>query len=530
MFDLLIKGGIIADGSGDKAYKADLAVLNGKIAEIAPQINSPARRVVDAKGKLVTPGFIDIHRHADVNLFMPSFGEAELRQGLTTIVNGNCGLSCVPCPGKYREEILSFLRPVIGETPRDKQFETFGEYMQMVDKTPLPLNVGMCVGNGTVRAATRGYAKGKLTDSELITAKAHLRDALEGGALGVTLGIVYAPEYNYDADDFVQVLQPMREYSVPLVTHIRGEGDLFHKSLYEVIDIAKRLSVPLHISHFKCIGKRNWRHGAIHALEILNEARAEGLQVDCDVYPYTAGSTQLIQILPPEYLEGGTAQIVKRLQSPACREELRRIFSAPSDSFENLVNSIGWENIRCTSMFCAENQQYLGKSVAEIAAIRSEDPCDTACALLASEECNISMVDFITSEDDVRRILASPLSSVISDSVYPTGGVPHPRLYGAFPKVLIDYVREKQLLPLETAIHKMTAKPAAVYKLANKGLLKVGYDADINVFALSNLCAPASYENPKQFASGFDYIFVKGTLALERDCLTHAPIGELLRR
>ncbi|MEG1953006.1 MAG: D-aminoacylase [Hydrogenoanaerobacterium sp.] len=530
MFDLLIKNGTVADGSGVPVFKADVAVTGREITAIAPRLDYNAKKVIDARGKLVTPGFIDIHRHADVKLFTKSFGEAELRQGLTTIVNGNCGLSCVPCPQEHRAEILSFLRPVIGEAPLDADFESFTDYMDSVKHTPLPLNVGMCVGNGTVRAATRGYATGKLSVAELVTAQGHLREALEGGALGVTLGIVYAPEYNYSADDFVEVLQPMREYDVPLVTHIRGEGDLFHRSLYEVIGIAKRLGVRLHISHFKCIGKRNWGHGVTRALQILDEARASGLEVDCDVYPYTAGSTQLIQILPPSYLEGGVPEIIKRLSSHACRDELREIFSRPSDDFENLVNSIGWENIRCTSMFCPESLQYLGKSVAEIAQLRGEDPCDTACNLLVGEECNISMVDFITAEEDVRRVLCSPLSSVISDAVYPAGGVPHPRLYAAFPKVLTDYVRKEHILPLETAINKMTAKPAGVYRLPKKGLLKVGFDADINIFALENLSAPASYEDPMQFCGGFDYIFVNGRLAVEHDKLTQVFAGGLLKR
>ncbi|MEM1484591.1 D-aminoacylase [Oscillospiraceae bacterium PP1C4] len=530
MLDFLIQNGTIVDGSGTPAYRGDVAISDGKIAQIAPHIDAPAAQVIDAADRLVTPGFIDIHRHADVNLFTTGFGEPELRQGLTTIVNGNCGLSVVPCPAKYRDEILRFLQPVIGEAEPLKHFETFAEYMDLAEQTPLPLSVGMAIGNGTVRAATKGYAPGKLTRSELQTAQNYLRISLEAGALGVTLGIVYAPENCYDAADFVEVLQPMKEFDVPLVTHIRGEGDLFHESLEEVIGIARRLDVPLHISHFKCIGKRNWGHGVTKALEILDRARDSGMHIDCDVYPYTAGSTQLIQVLPPQYLEGGVPEMVARLRDPVKRRELTQILSEPSAYFENLVSSIGWENILCSTLTLPENQQYIGKSITEIAKMQGKDPYECAYDLLVDEECKISMVDFITSEQDIQTILRYPYSSVISDSVYPTGGVPHPRLYATFPKVLIEYVRESSVLTLEQAIHKMSARPAGVYHLKNKGKLREGFDADVNVFALENLVSTATYAEPRQFPTGFDYVLVNGQLAVDHDRLTHEPCGRLLRR
>lgn len=529
MFDFLIRGGTVVDGTGKAGYRADVAVKDGKIAKIAPEITEPAGQVIDANGRYVTPGFIDIHRHADVNLFLPTFGEAELRQGLTTIVNGNCGLSVVPCPKKYRTEIYRFLQPVIGEVNAPHEFSTMEEYLALAEQMPLPLNVGMDIGDGTVRAAVKGYEPGDLTTEEWNAAREYLRSSLAAGALGVTLGIVYAPENCYDADGFVKVLQPIKEFGVPLVTHIRGEGDLFHESLREVIDIARRLDVPLHISHLKCIGKRNWGHGVKKALDILRQARESGMDVSYDVYPYTAGSTQLIQILPPEYLEGGVEEMVKRLTDPKKRAELTTILKEPQDYFENLVSSIGWENIRMSTLTLPKNQQYVGKSVAEIASMQGKDPYDCAYDMLAEEQCKISMVDFITSEEDICTILRDPYSSVISDSVYPTGGVPHPRLYGTFPRVLEKYVREEKVLTLEQAIHKMTALPASVYHL-KKGRLQEGADADINVFALENVHTAATYEDPKQFAVGFDYVLVNGQIAVDHDKMTHQSAGRLLRR
>lgn len=529
MFDFVIRGGTVVDGSGKAGYRADLAVKDGKIAKIAPQITEPAGQVIDAGGCYVTPGFIDIHRHADVNLFLPSFGEAELRQGLTTIVNGNCGLSVVPCPEAHRAEIYRFLQPVIGEVKAPKAFSTMEEYLALAEQVVLPLNVGMDIGNGTVRAAVKGYEPGRLNAKELAAAHEFLRSSLAAGALGVTLGIVYSPENCYDADGFVEVLQPMKEFGVPLVTHIRGEGDLFHESLREVIDIARRLDVPLHVSHLKCIGKRNWGHGVTKALQILREARDSGMDISYDVYPYTAGSTQLIQILPPDYLEGGVEEMVKRLTDPEKRRELTAILKEPQDYFENLLSSIGWENIRMSTLTLPKNQKYVGKSVTEIAKIQGKDPYDCAYDMLAEEQCKISMVDFITSEEDICTILRDPYSSVISDSVYPTGGVPHPRLYGTFPRVLEKYVREEKVLTLEQAVHKMTALPASVYHL-KKGLLAEGADADINVFKLENVHTAATYADPKRFATGFDYVLVNGQIAVDHDVMTHKPAGRMLRR
>ncbi|MFW5645864.1 MAG: N-acyl-D-amino-acid deacylase family protein [Acetivibrio ethanolgignens] len=535
LYDFILENGRIVDGTGGKPYFGDICVSNGKIAAVFPADSldansalSKASQVYDVHGAYITPGFIDIHRHADVNLFTKDFGKPELHQGLTTIINGNCGLSVVPCPPQYRNDIYTMLQPVIGEVPADKEFSDFEEYMGLVKKQPLPLNVGMDIGNGTVRAAVRGYRPGKLTREEVKEAQDYIRSSLKAGALAVTLGIVYSPENCYDKDDFVEVLKPMTEFDVPLVTHIRGEGDLFLESLEEVIYIAKKLSVHLHVSHFKCIGKRNWGHVTRQARALLDKVRKEGLPVTCDVYPYTAGSTQLIQILPPEYIEGGAPGIVSRLKNPVLRKELREILSKPSDTFENLVSSIGWENIRMSTLTLPEHAPYSGKSITEIAKMQGKDPFDCACDMLIAEECRISMVDFIVSEEDIRENLQYPYSAIISDSVYPTGGVWHPRLFAAFPKVLKEYVHDEPVLTIENAIRKMTGFPADIYHLKGKGYLKEGFDADINVFSLENISPKATYENPNQFSSGFDYIFINGQLVLKDDCLTDALAGQVI--
>ncbi len=517
-------------GDGSKPFISDLAMEGGKIREIGENIDKPARYILDVSGKYVTPGFIDIHRHADVKLFSEDFGELEVRQGLTTIINGNCGLSVIPCPVRYREEIHRFLKPVIGSVPKKIEFDDFSSYRREVEQQELPINVGMLIGNGTIRAAVKGYETGKLSSEEKSQARAYLEGSLEAGALGVSLGIVYAPEYNYDLEDFVEVLWPMRKYSVPLITHIRGEGDTICESLAEVIEIARRLEVPLHISHLKIIGARNWGSKRKKALELLEEARASGMEVTCDLYPYTAGSTQLIQILPPEYLEGGLNGITSRLQRREEREILTEILKKPSKHFENLVSSIGWSNIYPTTMQKEQNQSYIGKSIEEIAILQNKDPYECAYDLLIQENCVISMIDYIASEEDIRSIMVDPYSSVISDTVYPEGGLPHPRMYGTFPRILQSYVKEQKVLTIEEAIRKMTSLPAGCFKLTEKGFLKPNMDADINVFDLEAIDTKASYTEPTHMATGFSYVFVNGVMTVHNDQYLGSKAGYFITR
>lgn len=530
MYDYILKNGIMINGDGSKPYSGEIAIESGKIKKISETISDRAKAIIDVRGNYIAPGFIDIHRHADANVFLPSFGELEVRQGLTTIVNGNCGLSIVPCPVAYKQEIFDFLLPVIGSVKVGEEFDDFASYVQAVSNYPLAINVGMNIGNGTIRAAVKGYQVGKLSKEELKQVRKYLDSSLEAGALGVSLGIVYAPEYNYNTEDLIEVLEPMTQYKVPLVTHIRGEGDTSIPSLKEVIEIAARLKVPLHISHLKIIGERNWGTGAEKALELLDAARESGMEITCDLYPYTAGSTQLIQILPPEYLEGGLKKITERLKNKTERDKLTAILKTPSSHFENLVSSIGWHNIYPTTMHLEKNKAFLGKSIAEIAQEQGKDPYECAYDLLVEEQCEISMVDYIASEEDIIRIMKYPYSSLISDTVYPSGGIVHPRMYGTYPRVLQKYVKEDKVLTLEEAIHKMTGLPAEVYHLERKGLLKEGMDADIVVFDLNKINTCATYQDPAHLATGFSYVFVNGELVIEYDRYTGKKCGCFLKR
>ncbi|WP_308588639.1 amidohydrolase family protein [uncultured Oscillibacter sp.] len=519
MLDLIIKNGMIVDGSGAKAFPGEVAVKDGKIVAVKDRIDEPAGEVIDAKGHYVTPGFIDMHRHGDAAVFRPNFGEVEVRQGITSIVNGQCGLSIAPCPEEHRAEIFSFLNTIVGSIDPGIPFHTFAEYTAQVKKQPLPINVGCCVGNGTVRSATNGFANGKLSPDKVRIAQEHIRASIEAGALGVTLGLVYAPENQYDVESLVEVLQPMRDYDIPLATHIRGEGRTLHDSQREVLAVAKALGVQLEFSHFKSTGRAFWGQFITDALALVENARAEGQRVTIDAYPWTAGATQLYQYLPPDFQDGGYDAACARMADPVQRARLTEILKAPQEYFENQLYNVGWENTVITGVSKPENQPYVGLTVTEMAEKMGKDPYDAAYDLLIDEHCNVGMINFISDEADNQRIIQKEYCSIISDSLYAEGGLPHPRVYASFPRVLATFVREKKALSLESAIHKITRQPAEVYRLEQKGLIREGMDADIVIFDLDRVETKATYVNPKQFPTGYDYVLVNGVVVVKDDVM-----------
>jgi N-acyl-D-aspartate/D-glutamate deacylase len=526
----VIHNGCIVDGSGGKPYRADIGVDQGKILRIARDITLPAAAKIDARNNYVSPGFIDIHRHEDAAVFREDFGEIQVRQGITTTINGNCGLSVVPFPKEQRAGISRYLKPIIGILPQDTEFERFSEYLQLLETQKLPINFGMHIGNGTLRMAVKGFEPGRLSKEEVQGIHRYLEDALESGAFGVSLGVVYMPETLYDHQGFIEVLEPLRGRAIPLVTHIRGEGNLLVESLLEVIALAEELQVPLHISHYKCVGHKNWGWLLEKAAKTLNQARERGVRITLDVYPWTAGSTQLVQVLPPEYLEGGLDKTTERLKDPGLRRECAAILKQPQTRFDNQIDLIGWENIMVSAVQTEKNQAWVGKRITEIATARGCDVFDAAFDLLVEERCEVSMVNFIADERDIETIMQYPESLIISDSIYPPGGNPHPRQYGTFPKLLKDYILDRKLLPLETAIYKITGGPAKVFGIPRKGLIKEGYDADITVFDPAKIENHATYLEPRHYGTGFSAVLVNGVLANDHDRFLGSGSGKVLRR
>ena len=363
MFDILIRGGSVA------AFAADVALSGGRIAAVGDLRGASAAQVWDASGKTVTPGFIDIHRHADAALLRPGFGAAELCQGLTTIVNGNCGLSAAPFGGAHGDAIRDYLRPITGAIPPELVTDTLAGYFACLPA--LPVNVGMLAGAGVLRADVAGYELEHLTDGHYRALHRQLERALADGALGVSLGLGYAPECFYTTRELIRALEPLAGQNIPLTVHMRQEGGGVCQSVEEMLLVARELRIPLHISHLKAMGRDNWGKKIPQALSMLQRAKDEGMDVGCDVYPYTAGSTQLLHILPPEFLAGGMEPSGRRWR-PASRTEAA---STTSQSWPaGTASSSAASTVRRTSNFWAR-------------ALRRRPPWSTSLRWTAAATC-----------------------------------------------------------------------------------------------------------------------------------------------
>ena len=415
---------------------------------------------------------------------------------------------------------VAVLPDVVGEVGSDRLLAAL---------RALPLHTGMLVGMGTLRANAAGYELERLEDAHYRAIHRAMEQALADGALGVSLGLGYAPECFCTTEELLRALAPLRGQNIPLTVHMRQEGAGVCTAVEEMLTVAQTLRIPLHISHLKAMGRDSWGKKIPRALALLEQARQEGQDVSCDVYPYTAGSTQLLHILPPEFLEGGMDAVVRRLRDPAARRELAQRIDT-GDGFDDIARLAGWDGIYLTSLHCPEDHPFLGKSLAQIAALTGQDPLNCCCDLLVREDCQITMIDFMASEEDIAAILQSELSNLISDATYPTEGMPHPRVYGTFPRLIQHFVMEKHILTPEQAVRKMTALPAKALRLRSKGTIAVDMDADLCVFDPAQLRENGDYQHPCRMASGLDAVLVAGEAAVIHDTYTGAQAGTVIRR
>lgn len=525
MFDILIKNGNIYDGKNGP-FTGDVAISGGKISAVG-HIDGEAAEVIDAGGRCVTPGFIDIHRHADMAVFRHGFGEGELMQGLTTIVNGNCGMG--PAPVEEGSGLKGYLKPVLGEMLPEADTGSTAGYMASLEGMNLPLNVGMLTGCGTIWAGILGYG-GKHPGREDI-ARFHriLEHELSAGTLGASLGLGYAPECFLTTQELIEGLAPLKDTDIPIAFHMRQEGDGVCRSVEEVAAIGRALNAPVHISHLKAMGRRNWNRRIPEALEIIKAAALEGVDITFDAYPYTAGSTQLMHVLPPDFIEGGTDRVIERLKDAGLRRELGERIAHGTD-FDNIAGMVGWDNIVIAAVNTKANRRFEGMTLEGAAKARGEAPLECLCNILIEENCAVTMIDFITCEEDIARILNAPGASVISDSIYPSGGRPHPRLYGSFPRIIQRYVYERRDITLQRAIELMTSEPAAALRLKGKGRIAVGMDADINIFDPKNIRENGSYNEPEKTASGMEYVMINGQIKLFEGKISDEAGGKVIRR
>ncbi len=530
-FDLVIKNGRIVDGTGVPWFKGDIAVKNGKIAKIG-KIKEKGEIEIDAAGKVVSPGFIDLHNHSDLTILAYPDAESYIMQGVTTAVVGNCGISMAPLNPDKVDLLKRYVSPFLAKGfDYGWDWRTLNEFYKKVEKQGTTMNLAPLVGQGTVRLAVKGFDPDKPSKEELDEMKALVAQAMEEGAFGMSTGLIYPPGSYATTEEIIELAKVAAEYGGIYTTHMRNEGKRLIEAVEEAIRIGEEAGIPVEISHHKASGKPNW--GKVCAtLRLMERARKRGVEVSCDVYPYTAGSTTITALLPNWVLEGGVDKMLERLKDRKIREKIKQEIEEDRVVGENFLKAAGWDGVLISQ---CSIEKYEGKTLEQILKEKGtiDNPYDGLFDWLIEIKGDAAMVLFLMDEEDVKWVLSNPLSSVISDSWVTApyaGGKPHPRAYGTFPRVLGKYVREEGLLSLEEAIRKMTSQPAGKIRLQDRGLLREGFWADIVIFDPETIRDRATYQNPHQYPEGIEYVIVNGEIVVERGKLTGKRPGKILKR
>lgn len=519
-YDLLIKNGKIIDGTGNAWYKADVAVEKGRIAAIGRDLGK-AETVIDGSGHIVSPGFIDIHSHSDLPALIDPMAHSKIRQGVTTEVVGQCGNSAAPLYDSLRAYKEKYGRSGV---PEDFEFNwtTMESYLKLLDKSGIALNIAAVVGHGTVRANVLGYENRDPTDTELNEMRKHIRDAMVQGAFGMSTGLIYPPSVYGKQAEITELAKVVSEYNGIYFSHIRGEAETLLDAVVEACEIGKDGGTPVQIAHFKASGRPNW--GKVkESLALVEKYRNLGVEVTFDQYPYIASSTGLTALLPHWAHEGGAVKMLERLKDPATKERIKN----------DLRLNYYWSEVMVTN--AKKHPQYNGKHIEEIAKMMGKEPFDAYVELLILENTQVPSVMFGMTEDDVRLVMKSPYGMVGSDgsAISPTGiwehSVPHPRLYGTFPRVLGYYVREG-VISLQEGVRKMTGAPAQKLGFKDRGLIKEGYLADITVFDPDTIEDVATFTDPQRYAAGIPYVVVNGEIVIEKGEHTGKLPGKALRK
>lgn len=526
MKKILIKNGTLIDGSREKRYDADLLIEGDKIIKIG-EINEEADRVIDATGKIVAPGFIDTHSHSDLKVLVEPFIEPKLRQGITTEVLGQDGISMAPLPKEYVSSWRKNLAGLDGDSDElSWDWENTDNYLNLIAKTGTGPNQLYLVPHGNIRMEAMGLEARPATKEELAKMRDITRREMEAGAAGLSTGLIYIPCAYSLTEELIEICKVAAEFDRPLVIHQRSEADTMIESMEEVITIAKESGVKIHFSHFKICGKNNW-HLIKDIVALLDRCKAEGIEISYDQYPYVAGSTMLGVIIPPWAHAGGTDKLVERLGNPADRERMKHDIINGIPGWDNFIDFAGFEGIYVTSVKTKANEDCIGKNLLEIAELRGKDKFDAVFDLLREEENAVGMYDYYGKDEHVVTFMTREESNICTDGLL--AGKPHPRVYGSFPRVIGKFVREMKAMPLEEAIYKMTHKPAKTFKIDNRGLLKEGYFADVVIFDENTTIDKGTFIDPIQDPEGISHVIVNGEVLIDNYEKKEILAGKVIR-
>jgi len=523
--DILIRGGRVHDGAGDEPFIGDVAISGDRIAFITKngvRFTGKAGRVIDAGDLSVSPGFIDTHAHSEFTLLADGRAEGKIFQGVTTEINGNCGLSAAPLYGEAFEHRENDLRE-LGITER---WSTFREYLQLLEKRGPAINFAALAGHGNIRASVLGFADRDPDGPEMEQMQHLLLEAVREGAIGLSTGLIYPPGVYAKTEEIIGLVRCIK--GLIYTSHMRSESDHLTDAIGEAIRIGRESGIAVHISHLKTGGRNNWAK-IDDAISLIESAHARGSVVTCDRYPYIAASTDLDAVLPPWAYAGGTEEELKRLGNAAARSVIRNevVSQHPGDDY--------WNSIAISSMNSESNTWMEGKTVSFLSGKANKEPVDFLLDILIEEKLRIGAIFHSMNEDNLRRFLARPYLMIGSDSSVrstdgPTRrGKPHPRGFGTFPRFIGRYARDLKLMKMGEAIRKITLLPSLTFGLAGRGQLKEGFYADIVVFDEERIIDRSTFEEPFLKPEGIHSVLVNGSLVVREGTSTGEKPGRILR-
>ncbi|MFQ5547443.1 MAG: amidohydrolase family protein [Woeseia sp.] len=528
-YDVIVRGGTVYDGLGGKPYVGDVAISGDRIAAVGKLGAAGAAQEIDASGKAVSPGFINMLSWATASLIEDGRAMSDIKQGVTLEVMGE-GWSMGPWNDRLKADALARQ----GDIKYDIEWTTLGEYLEYLSAKGISPNVASYVGASTVRIHEVGYDNRRANSEELSRMQDLVRAAMREGALGVGSSLIYAPANFADTDELVALVSAAAEFGGAYISHIRSEGNRLEEGVRELIEIARTSGVPAEIYHLKASGRPNW-HKLERVFDMIEDARAEGLRITADMYTYPASATGLNASMPLWVQEGGHDAWVARLKDPDIRARVVHEMTSPEVEWENRYLQAGPENILLLGFKTDALKPLIGKTLKQVAGERGTDPAETAIDLVIEDDSRVDVSYFMMSEDNVRKKVARPWVSFGSDEEAPaTEGVfllsnNHPRAFGTFARVLGRYSRDEGIIPLEEAIRRLTSFPAENIQIRGRGRIEQGYYADIVVFDPAAITDHATFPDPHRYASGVEHVFVNGAAVLKDGEHTGAMPGRIVR-
>ncbi|HMA61048.1 MAG TPA: D-aminoacylase [bacterium] len=524
-FDMIIRNGTLIDGLGNPPEKMDLGIKKDKIAAIDDLSRADADQILDAEGLFISPGFIDIHTHTDIELLANPKAESKIRQGVTTEVAGNCGSSPFPLRQEDHQQFRKQMRKSYGV---DVNWTDLKGFFQALETHKSALNYMSFTGHGDLRTFAVGKNDTAPTKEQMKIMKKRLAQTMEFGSLGLSTGLEYAPGSYAETDELVELCKVVKDYNGVYATHMRSEGARVEEAIQEALTISRKSGVSLQISHLKACNRPNWKK-VDNMLKVIHQAKQQGVPVMADRYPYNAWGTGLTSFLPLWARQGNTDQILQRLDNAKSRAKIRDYCSQRG----KLIG--GWDHIMISSCQSEKNKRWEGKYVSECVKETGKEPCEFIFDLLKAERNRVNIIGFAMDENNLKKVLKDPMVVIGSDgsAVAPYGklgnGVPHPRYYGSFPRVLGKYCREEKLFDWLVAIKKMTSQSARKLGLNRRGVLKKGYFADITVFDPNTVIDQAAFSDPHQYPIGIEYVIVNGKPVVVKGEHTGDLPGRILR-